>query len=103
MSPTECVESSNDYYKLYLLSVFSLAKCPQLILEISPTYRLVSYLLADNWLVWRLRAQCKISKNNVNSVPCDGVFVAIIFKTTYNKTIIRFSFCNILNNRGHGK
>ena len=47
MSPTECVESNNDHYKLFLLSVFSLAKCPQLILEISPAYRLVSYLLAD--------------------------------------------------------
>lgn len=31
------VESNNDYYKLYSLTVFSLAK---LILEISPAYRL---------------------------------------------------------------
>ena len=37
------------YYTLYSLSVFSLAKSLQLILEISPTYiLLVSYLLADN-------------------------------------------------------
>ena len=36
------------YYILYLLSVFSLVKSLQLILEISATYRLVSYLLGDN-------------------------------------------------------
>ena len=37
-----------DYHSLYSLSVFSLAKSLRLILEISATYRLVSYLLADN-------------------------------------------------------
>ena len=37
-----------SYYTLYSLSVFSLAKSLQLILEISTTYRLVSYLLGDN-------------------------------------------------------
>ena len=35
------------YYLLYSLPVFSLAKSPQLILEIRATYKLVSYLLAD--------------------------------------------------------
>ena len=33
----------------------------------------------------------------VNSVLCDGV--VIFFKTMYNKTIIRFGFCDILNNQ----
>ena len=36
------------YYTLYSLSVFSLAKSLQLILEISANYKLVSYLLGDN-------------------------------------------------------
>ena len=27
-------------------------------------------------------------------------FVVVFFKTMYNKTIIRFDFCNILNNQG---
>ena len=36
-------------------------------------------------------------------VPCDGVFVIIFFKTRYNKTIIRFGFCDILNNQGLSK
>ena len=36
------------YYTLYSQSVFSLAKNLQLILEISATHRLVSYLIADN-------------------------------------------------------
>ena len=34
----------------------------------------------------------------------DGVeFVVIYFKTTYNKTIIRFGFRDIRNNQGLGK
>ena len=35
-------------------------------------------------------------------VPCDGVFVVIVFvfKTMYNKTIIRFGFRDNLNNQG---
>ena len=36
-------------------------------------------------------------------VTCDGVYVVIFFKTKYNKTIIRFGFCAILNNQGLGK
>ena len=30
-------------------------------------------------------------------------FVVIYFKTMYNKTIIRFGFCDIRNNQGLGK
>ena len=45
-----------------------------------------------------------ISNNNIIiQVPSDGVFVVIFFKIMYNKTIIRFSFCDILNNQGLGK
>ena len=36
-------------------------------------------------------------------VRCDGVFVVIFFKTMYNKKIIRFCFCDILNNEGLSK
>ena len=31
------------------------------------------------------------------------MFVVIFFNTIYNKTIIRFGFCDILNNQGFGK
>ena len=31
------------------------------------------------------------------------MFVVIFFKAMYNKTIIRFSFCDILNNQGLSK
>ena len=72
---------------MYSLSVSSLAKSLQLILEISA-------------LIYRLRAQCMIS--NKIQVPCDGVFVVIFFKTMYNKTI-RFGFCDILQSQGLGK
>ena len=34
---------------------------------------------------------------------CDNAFVVIFFKTLYNKTIIRFGFCDIRNNQGLGK
>ena len=65
-----------NYYTLKPLSIFSLAKILQLILEISPTYRLVT-------------------------VICYRITV-IYFKTMYNKTIIRFEFCDIRSNQGHG-
>ena len=86
------------YYTLYSLSIFSLDNILQLILEISATYGLDSYPLADNWLICRLRAQCMIFKSNVKSVPYDGAeFVLIYFKTMYSKTIIRFGFCDTLH------
>ena len=44
-----------------------------------------------------------ISKSNVKLVLCDSAFVVIYFKTMYNKTIIRFGFCDIRNNQGLGK
>ena len=81
-------------------SVFSLAKSLELVLEISATYRLVSYLLADNWLIFRLRAQCMIYNNNFNLTQ---FVVVIFFKPMYNKTVIRFGFCDILNNQRIGK
>ena len=31
------------------------------------------------------------------------MFVVIFFKSMYNKTIIRFGFCDILNNQDLGK
>ena len=42
-------------------------------------------------------------EESVKSIPCDGVFFAIYFKTMYNKTIIRFGLCDIRNNQGLGK
>ena len=45
--PTAIVDYPG-YYTLYSLSVFSLAKSLQLILDISATNRLVNYLLADS-------------------------------------------------------
>ena len=41
-----------------------------------------------------------ISKSKVKSVLWDSVFVVIYFKTMYNKTIIRFGFCDIRNKQG---
>ena len=74
----------NDYYTLHSLSVFSVAKNLQLILEISTTHRLTNLTISIQ-------------------VPCDGVFVVIDFLTMYNKTIVRFSFSDILNNQVLGK
>ena len=44
------------YCSLKPLSILSLGKILQQISEITPTYWLVSYLLADNWLICGLRA-----------------------------------------------
>ena len=40
-----------------------------------------------------------ISESNVVLGQCDSVFDIIFFKTMYNKTINRFSFCDILDNQ----
>ena len=39
----------------------------------------------------------------INSDRCGNAFVVIFFKTMYNKTIVRFGFCDIRNNQGLGK
>ena len=39
----------------------------------------------------------------INRDRCDNAFFIIFFKTMYNKTIIRFGFCDIRNNQGRGK
>ena len=52
---------------LYIALITSLLiglKSLQLILEISATYSLVTYLLTDNWPICRLCVQCMISNNN---------------------------------------
>ena len=36
----------------------------------------------------------------LKSFYVDNAFVVIFFKTMYNKTIIRFGFCDIRNNQG---
>ena len=94
------------YYTLYSLSVFSLAKSLLLIFEISTTCRLVSYLLEDNLLVCRLRAQCIISNNNINS----GFLRRCVCRYFLQNNVIIIKqlldsrgFCDILNNQGLGK
>ena len=87
---------------LYIVLTILLAMILPLILEISTTYRLASYLLADNWLICRLHTQCMISKCDVKLVRCDGVFVIIQMYTMYNKTVIGFSVCDMQNNQGLG-
>ena len=68
-------------YTLYLLSVFSMAKILQSILEISKTYGLVSsrYLVAVNLLICRLRAQCMTSKSTFKLCSARLCFFAVIF------------------------
>ena len=36
-------------------------------------------------------------------VPCERVLVVVLFKTMGTKTIIRFGFCDTINNQGLGK
>ena len=85
---------------LYIVLTILLVVILRLILEIRTTYRLASYLLGDNWLICRLHTQCMISKCNVKLVRCDDVFVVIY--TMYNKTVIRFGFCDFRDNQGLG-
>ena len=55
--------------------------------------------------------QCMISKSNIARSKAktslihffNSAFVLVFFKTMYNKTIIRFGFCDMRNNQGLGK
>ena len=89
-----------DYCTLYSLPVFSLAKNLQLILEINAIYRLVSYLLVDKWLIGRLRAQCMISTNNINSGSLSRVWLSLFSSKQCIIKQLWIGFCNILNNEG---
>ena len=55
------------YTLLYVVLVSCFFIGLQLILEINATYTLVSYLLADNWLICRMYTQCMILNSNSNS------------------------------------
>ena len=86
------------YYTLYQLSVFSLAKSLELILEISAIYR-----LADNWLICRSRAQCMISNNSINSSFLRECICRYFLQKNVLKKQILLGFCDILDNQGLGK
>ena len=45
----------------------------------------------------------KFADLKINCGRCDNAFVVIFFKTMYNKTIIKFGFCDIRNNQGRAK
>ena len=68
-----------NYYTSYSLSMLSLAKILELMLEISATYRLVKYKVA--------RA-LHIFKSNVKSVLCDGVLLSCILKQCIIKQLL---------------
>ena len=40
--------------------------------------------------------------SKINCFRCDNAFFIIFFKTMYNKTIMRFGFCDVKNNQGLG-
>ena len=68
---------------LYSLTIFSLAKSVQLILELSVVYRLVSCLQANNWLTSRLHTQYMICKRNVKLYSIQWCVFHYFFKSLY--------------------
>lgn len=66
---------------LYSLTIFSLAKSVQLILELSIVYRLVSCLQANNWLTCRLHTQYMICKRNVKLYSIQWCVFHYFFKS----------------------
>ena len=96
------VETNNYYYTFNSLSIISLAKSLRLILEISTTYmyRLVSYLLADKWLICMLHTQCMYyfqswAMSKFNRFHATVYLSLFISKQCTNKSVIRFCFCYI--------
>lgn len=66
---------------LYSLTIFSLAKSVQLILELSIVYRLVSCLQANNWLTCRLHTQYMICERNVKLYSIQWCVFHYFFKS----------------------
>ena len=60
--------------------------------------RLSCLLVSTKWQNISLVSRFVISKSNAKSVPYDSVFVVIFIM--YNKTMVKFGFCDILNNQG---
>ena len=54
--------------------------------------------MSTKWQNISLVSRFVISKSNAKSVPYDSVFVVIFIM--YNKTMVKFGFCDILNNQG---
>ena len=59
------------------------------------TFKSTFKLILGNSAMSEKQQQCQVDR-------CDNAFVVIFFKTMYNKTIIRFGFCDIWNNQGLG-
>ena len=112
------------YYRLCSLSVFSLAKSLQLILQISATSRsgfraqsmismcnvklgtLVPEVFLENFLYERVsepRSKKKPLGPGYKLCSVQWWVWCYLKKKMYNKTIIRFSFYDIWNNQGHSK
>ena len=49
------------------------------------------------------QSQDKFTQQSKNMPGQRNVFFVIFFKTMYNKTIVRFGFCEIWNNQGLNK
>ena len=58
----------------------------------------VVLVVSTKWWNISLVSRFVISKSNAKSVPYDSVFVVIFIM--YNKAMVRFGFCDILNNQG---
>ena len=63
---------------------------------------MVSYLLADNGLICRLHAAAMHEFREQCQIGPIRRCICRYFKTMYNKTIIRFDFCDIRSNQGLG-
>ena len=82
----------------YFTVLFSLILHIQLALALFRRSEQNTYIL-----VTKSSFACMIWGAMSNGVLCDGVFVIIFFQAMYNKTMIRFGFCDIQNNQGLGK
>ena len=88
-------------YTLYSLSAFSLAKNLHRLFWKSMQYKdIVSYLLADNWLI------CRLSAYNVMhdfQEKCQTAFCVRLGLSSFSSNQWKISFCNIRNNHGLSK
>ena len=109
-----CAHNKLNYYTLNSLSLFWLAESVQWIFEISACdvitadYTIImsrshrNHVKVTNNHVVYDRGACQVRSFCLPSVK-KHKHEFFLFRSMYNKTIIRFGFCDIQNNQGLGK
>ena len=90
-------------FRLRMCRILFAAKHSWTALSISRPLFVGSYLQVRWWAFGQWKGKKNASNDNNNSGSVQPFICRTVFKTIYNKTIIGFGFCDVLNDQGWGK